>query len=76
MLNAGASTQSVVLAVLRSAEAATLNAQDLFAAFLGRQPDTNGLAGFVNATMSGISNEFLVLFVVASPEFYNDAQAI
>jgi hypothetical protein len=76
LLNAGASTQSVVTAVLLSAESATLTTGDLFANFLNRQPDTAGQAFFVNALMNGVPNQFLLQFIVASQEFFNNAQAV
>jgi uncharacterized delta-60 repeat protein len=74
-LNAGASTQGVVMGILRSAESATLTTGDLFAAFLNRQPDSVGLAAYVNAIMGGVPTEYLTLFIVSSQEFYNNAQA-
>ncbi|HEV8059865.1 MAG TPA: DUF4214 domain-containing protein, partial [Gemmataceae bacterium] len=76
LLNAGASTESVVTGVLLSAESATLTTDEFFADFLGRQPDTVGQSNFVNALMSGVSNEYIILFIVSSQEFYNDAQAM
>ncbi len=76
LLNAGASTESVVTGVLLSAESATLTTDEFFANFLGRQPDTVGQSFYVNALMSGVSNEYLILLIVSSQEFYNDAQAM
>jgi uncharacterized delta-60 repeat protein len=76
MLDAGATTESVVLGVLRSSEAATLTSGDLFINFLSRQPDTGALSFMVNAIAGGITNEYLVLFIVASQEFYDNAQSV
>ena len=76
LLNAGATTESVVTGVLRSAESATFVTGDLFANFLGRQPEPSAQAFFVNALMTGVPNEYLILFVVSSQEFYNDAQSL
>ena len=76
LLNAGASTESVVTGVLRSAESASLITGDLFASFLSRQPDTGAQSFFVNSLMNGVPNEYLILFIVSSQEFYNDAQSL
>lgn len=73
-LNNGASTESVVMGVLLSAESATLITGDLYAAFLNRQADSGGQQFYVNAIMGSVPNEYLTLFIVSSQEFYNNAQ--
>ena len=71
MLTGGASTEAVAGLVLQSGEARQDLVQDYYLAFLHRTPDSNGVAGFVNAMQHGEREEQVVAGIVGSPEYYS-----
>ena len=68
-LLSGASRSDVALAILRSPESDTAEAQTLYSQFLGRTADPEGLNHFVQALQAGVTNEQAAVVMCSSNEY-------
>jgi hypothetical protein len=66
----GASRDTVALEVLNSAQAAGLLVQRGYLTYLNRNPDAANFGGWVNLLQTGLRDEDLLAFIVASDEFF------
>jgi len=67
------SRMAVALGIMSSSEYLTDLVSGYYESYLGRAPDSGGLATFMGQLSSGATDEQVIAAIVGSQEFYNDA---